>query len=258
MKSPRILGIWMASCSVFLAANLSEAAGSGSTPLQIEQTIEANYPPSALQEGVTSGQVWMIISVDETGALTDALVTRYTHPGFASEASSMLRTCKFYPARKNGVPVPVRSDLHLSFESTGQIMTLDAGATLHQLTAFGVRPDYIDRICAPTELDQLPSPTQSVAPQHPGKSADGSIKGGRAMLDFIIDEHGVFTASDLIRIWHEPDYIDMHDELLQLMKRFALCYPVAGSAYVAPQLLPPTQPDYEWRDTRDLRPPSAS
>jgi TonB family protein len=191
MKSSRILGVWMASCTMFLAANLSAAAGNGRTPLRIEQTIEANYPPSALQEGVSSGHVWMIISVDETGFLADALVTRYTHPAFAAEALSMLRSCKFHPAKVNGVPVSVRSDLYLSFESTGQVMTLDAGSTLHQLTAFGARPDYVDRICAPAELDQLPSPTQTVAPQHPGTAADGSVKPGRAMLDFIIDEHGV-------------------------------------------------------------------
>src|SRR5687768_5275774 len=188
MKSSRILGVWMATCSAFLTANISVAAGTGSTPLRIEQTIQANYPAGALQEGVSSGQVWMIISVDETGALNDALVTRYTHPAFASEALSMLRTCRFYPARKNGVPLPVRSDLHLSFESTGQIMTLDAGSTLHQLTAFNRRPDYVDRLCAPSQLDQLPSPTQTVTPRHPGKAADGEIKGGKAMLDFIIDE----------------------------------------------------------------------
>jgi hypothetical protein len=45
----------------------------------------------------------------------------------------------------------------------------------------------------------------------------------------------------------------MHDELVQLMVKFALCYPVPGlGAWVAPQLLAPGQPEYEWTDTGDL------
>jgi hypothetical protein len=68
----------------------------------------------------------------------------------------------------------------------------------------------------------------------------------------IIDALGVFTADDLTRVWHEPGYADMRGELLQLMTRFALCYPVSGSTYIAPQLLTPTQPDYPWDDGDDL------
>ena len=69
----------------------------------------------------------------------------------------------------------------------------------------------------------------------------------------IIDEYGVFTTADLARIWHEPKYADMRGELLQLMTKFALCYPVHGSTYVAPQLLSPSQPVYGWDDVGGLR-----
>ena len=132
-----------------------------------------------------------MVSVDEKGTLTDAMVTRYTHPEFGSEALRTLRSWRFYPARKNGVPVSVRSELRLSFESTGQIMTLDAGSTLQQLTAFSYRPEFVERLCSPTQLDRVPAPTETVSPRHPGRAPNGQIEGGRAILDFIIDERGV-------------------------------------------------------------------
>jgi GTPase SAR1 family protein len=69
----------------------------------------------------------------------------------------------------------------------------------------------------------------------------------------IINARGVFTANDLARIWYEPVYADMRGELLQLMTRFALCYPVPGSIYIAPQLLTPVPPEYAWEDADDLK-----
>jgi hypothetical protein len=68
----------------------------------------------------------------------------------------------------------------------------------------------------------------------------------------IIAALGVFGNDDLQRIWREQTYAEMRGELIRLMTRFALCYPVAGSMYVAPQLLSPTQPIYDWDDTYDL------
>jgi TonB family protein len=191
MKSCRILGVWIAGCTALWTGNVSKAAAPGRTPVQVEQTVQANYPPSLLLQGVSSGEVWVMITVDETGALTDAMVTRYTHPEFASEALHTLRSCRFSPAMENGIPVSVRTELRLSFESTGQIMTLDAGSTLQQLTAFSYRPDYVERLCSPTQLDRVPAPTETVSPRHPGHAPNGPIEGGRAVLDFIIDEQGV-------------------------------------------------------------------
>ena len=65
----------------------------------------------------------------------------------------------------------------------------------------------------------------------------------------IADALGVFTDSDLARIWRDSTYAPMRHELLRLMERFGLCYRVPGSAtWIAPQLLSPTQPVYGWPD----------
>ncbi|WP_420130542.1 COR domain-containing protein [Longimicrobium sp.] len=63
----------------------------------------------------------------------------------------------------------------------------------------------------------------------------------------ILDNRGRFGRRDLAYIWSDPAYADMHDELLHLMMRFKLCYPIPETdAYIAPQLLSPTRPAYEW------------
>lgn len=70
----------------------------------------------------------------------------------------------------------------------------------------------------------------------------------------VIRNLGRFTRTDLARIWSEPQYAGMHDELLQLMMRFRLCYPLPnqGDAYIAPQLLTENQPDYRWDEEGNL------
>jgi internalin A len=70
----------------------------------------------------------------------------------------------------------------------------------------------------------------------------------------ISDARGVFGPADLARLWPEPTYRAMRDELVQLMVRFSLCFPVPDSDnYVAPQLLSPSRPsgawDEEWEGT---------
>jgi internalin A len=65
---------------------------------------------------------------------------------------------------------------------------------------------------------------------------------------------GCFTQADLAIIWADLQYANMHDELLQLMMRFKLCYeiPRRPKTYIAPQLLSPNQPEYHWDDTNNL------
>ncbi|MFG6100965.1 COR domain-containing protein [Leptothoe sp. EHU-05/26/07-4] len=59
---------------------------------------------------------------------------------------------------------------------------------------------------------------------------------------------GQFTDEDLMEIWSEDKYVDMHDELLQLMMKFKLCYEIPNEkgTYIAPSLLSINQPEYDW------------
>ncbi|MEZ4434627.1 MAG: COR domain-containing protein [bacterium] len=61
----------------------------------------------------------------------------------------------------------------------------------------------------------------------------------------IVDARGRFTRAQLADVWTEDRYQGMHGELLALMRRFELCYPLPGDrGYIAPQLLGRERPDY--------------
>jgi internalin A len=70
----------------------------------------------------------------------------------------------------------------------------------------------------------------------------------------VIRNLGKFTRADLKDIWNAPEDEGMHDELLQLMMKFKLCYEIPNQkgVYIAPQLLTESQPDYEWDENDNL------
>ncbi|WP_445291792.1 COR domain-containing protein [Calothrix sp. NIES-2098] len=70
----------------------------------------------------------------------------------------------------------------------------------------------------------------------------------------VIQNLGKFDRHDLASIWNEEKYFYMHGELLRLMMNFKLCYEIPSSpgTYIAPQLLNPDQPDYDWKDNDNL------
>ncbi|MDJ0637124.1 MAG: COR domain-containing protein, partial [Xenococcaceae cyanobacterium MO_188.B29] len=70
----------------------------------------------------------------------------------------------------------------------------------------------------------------------------------------VINNQGHFTRNDLKNIWHEEKYALMRGELLELMKKFQLCYEIPDSkdSFIAPQLLSDNQPDYNWDESNNL------
>ena len=68
------------------------------------------------------------------------------------------------------------------------------------------------------------------------------------------DNLGCFSISELQDIWGDREYEEMLYELLQLMMRFKLCYPIPNkpSQYIAPQLLEIEEPNYTWEKSHNL------
>ena len=62
------------------------------------------------------------------------------------------------------------------------------------------------------------------------------------------NENEDFHDDDLIKIWSDPKYRTKHSELLGLMKnpKFEICFELDIGHYLAPQLLPVDEVDYEW------------
>jgi internalin A len=60
-------------------------------------------------------------------------------------------------------------------------------------------------------------------------------------------KQGRFTRQDCTQLWSAPQYRNMQDVLIELMKSFQLVYEIANTGnLVAPQLLPENTPAYPW------------
>ncbi|EGK89151.1 GTPase [Microcoleus vaginatus PCC 9802] len=70
----------------------------------------------------------------------------------------------------------------------------------------------------------------------------------------VIANCGYFTDENLSEIWSDRQYECLHDELLELMENFKICYPIPGQRghYIAPQRLPLEGQKYDWDDTDNL------
>jgi len=70
----------------------------------------------------------------------------------------------------------------------------------------------------------------------------------------VIANCGYFNDENLSEIWIHRQYQGLHDELLELMENFKICYRIPGQRghYIAPQRLPLEAPEYDWDDTDNL------
>lgn len=70
----------------------------------------------------------------------------------------------------------------------------------------------------------------------------------------VINNQGHFSREDLETIWNEEAYELMRSDLLALMMKFQLCYeiPHRPHHYIAPQLLSPRSPVYDWPEKNNL------
>jgi TonB family protein len=189
MKTTRFLGLCAAMLVLGVAGSLDLSAAVTSR-LKIIQSVEARFPPGLLLVPITSGEVVVMISVDETGRLADALPIRYTHEALADEAMRILPLWRYEPAKLDGQPVPIRTELHLSFQAAGTVVSMDGNATLRSLMSFADKPNYVRKVYGAGELDRLPTPTRTVSPAHPGNLKEGTTGEQTAVIDFIIDETG--------------------------------------------------------------------
>ncbi|HTU00159.1 MAG TPA: TonB family protein, partial [Candidatus Sulfotelmatobacter sp.] len=159
-------------------------------PLKINQTVDASYPPSMVTAGVKSGAASVAISVDDSGQLTDYVVTAYTNSAFAEEALAALRKWTFEPARIYGAPRNSKADLTFRFELNGvAVVSMDV-ILYNELVHFKIAPNSdVYSACTLSQLDRIPSPTKVVNPVYPKELARSS-HGGHVQVEFYIDPQG--------------------------------------------------------------------
>jgi TonB family protein len=158
-------------------------------PMKFIQLEPAIYPPSVLPLGITSGEARVAVQVDDTGKLTDSLVVAYSHPAFAEEAASALKTWRFMPAMVHGLPCSATAVLDFRFRAGGVVVDIFTDSVV-QMIHFRVVPDALAyKVCSLDQLDRIPTPTKIVKPNYSQEQARRShLK--HLTVEFYIDTEG--------------------------------------------------------------------
>lgn len=160
------------------------------TPMKINQTVPVAFPTEVNQLGISSGDVGVAIAIDETGKLTDYLVTAYSHRKFADRAVDALKRWKYEPARLNGEPHSATAELTFHFETRGPILVSLTMSSYLELLNAQMRPTiYSYSACRLSQLDRIPTPSKVVAPGLPLAAKDLKKK-LVITVHFYIDEQG--------------------------------------------------------------------
>jgi protein TonB len=176
--------------SVVFFAAFAAALSAQTSPLRIEQTVEARFPHALSLTHLTSGEARVVVNIDADGKLVDWLVTGYTDKAFADEAVSVLKEWRYVAPTEGGQPIGVRTELRFEFEATGRVVSLTAIETPEVLLKqMGIEPHLVTRVCNLQELDRPIAPVNPVTPVYP--RAPGAATSARSVLvDFYVDETG--------------------------------------------------------------------
>ncbi|MES1167652.1 MAG: TonB family protein [Oleiharenicola lentus] len=177
-----------------LLPQLASAAGGMSAPrsddeanagIGINQVGVLVYPPSMLYSGIHSGEVRIAIGVDETGRLTDYLVTGYTEKGFVDGVVAAIKRWNYVPARTSGRAQSARAEVLFVFRDQGVIVQRLPGAAEREFLSGMMRDNYVYTPYRLRDLDRIPIPVQVVSP--------AKMVGNEAhdvTVEFYIDEEG--------------------------------------------------------------------
>ncbi len=182
---------------LFLALGLVASVGSGQTLLpsaerqsvKIFQTVTPVFPRELPELGFLQGEARVAIAIDETGKLTDWLVVGYSHRRFAEESVDAIKQWTFEPARVQGKPVSVQTELLISFETSGVVISCDAGTTIQRYTNLLFKGREAYQPCTMKEIDRIPTPKNAVSPVYAEELAKQGVH-GTVVVEFFIDETG--------------------------------------------------------------------
>lgn len=205
MLSPRCTLYLVLAAGILAAPRGIAAPGdfSDNRPLKIIQTSAANYPDQLAIDGIMEGEVRAVINIDADGKLADCLITAYTHPAFAREVLSSLKSWEYEPAYERGQPLSTRAEVAFSFQARGMVISLSPSDTLARQWngVFGSRT--VSYVAKMTELDRPLTAIEAVSPRHPGKSIQPAQPTGHVTLDFYVDAEGRPRMPVVTRASHE-------------------------------------------------------
>ncbi len=181
---PTLLVILALACfrPMAIAQTASRPQSSG---IAIEQVGVLAYPPSMTFEAIYSGEARVAISVDETGKLTDSLVTAYTNRAFADAALAAVKRWRYQPALVDGRPCAARSNIVFEFRDRGVIIQALPSAIARYAFFRMLDEHFVYQPCLLRDLDKIPVPAKVVPPLVSSIDASKEIT-----VEFYIDEEG--------------------------------------------------------------------
>jgi len=116
--------LWIAVFAISILAALPRACADDTIYTKVDEnpvplkTPPPRYPLSLKYERI-EGLVAVAIVIDERGAVVSATVVKSSHKDFEEPAIEAVKTWKFRPGKKDGVPVKVRVTVPLRFKFEG-------------------------------------------------------------------------------------------------------------------------------------------
>lgn len=148
------------------------------------------YPPSLQMAGVTRGNVVVAVTIDPEGKVQDAMVLAHTQERLADTALTALRGWRFIPARLDGTPVPIQTELTIEFSLEGAVISTN----MINHFFFDNMPGMGDmavtsHLCPANRLDRLPQRLEGESPRYADAAGKDGVR-GRVRVHFYIDERG--------------------------------------------------------------------
>jgi TonB family protein len=177
---------------LLLLASLPARAFSAETaedfvPPRVEQQVHVQFPVRALNQGITSGEVWLFVEVDRVGRLGDVLAFAHSGTDFANAAVYAIKQWRFIPARFAEESVASINRINVQFEVNGVTTHTKMPDQSDERAAPGERFAY--RPFALPELDRIPKAISQPSPVYP-KDWIRQGKAGVVVVDYFIDEEG--------------------------------------------------------------------
>jgi TonB family protein len=195
---------------VLVAILLATGSAFAATPQPELQEIKIvddgsfTFSEGLLLHHPNGGQARVLISVSSEGKLLEWLVVAYTARSFAEEAGHAVKSWRYLPARWRGDPIAATSEITVTFESKGALITTrNPMESLEVFTRFGGGPGYAYRPYGGRELHTPPGVLEAPSPRYAPSLAERGVA-GEVTVDFYIDEAGAVRIPSIVNQQH-PD-----------------------------------------------------
>ncbi len=181
-----------------LSTGLFAADPAADTPLTVESRLEAAIPISVRGLVLEQPKVTFLVSVDETGKLTEYLPTFATHHLLIENAAQALQRATFKPATRDGKPVLGTREVTVIVYDPSQRAFFNGGLTLPppntasdlvESRLLKINKDqFTYRSSTPRELDHPLSVTATRIMLY--QDSNGKPASGRCLVEFWVDAQG--------------------------------------------------------------------